>query len=652
MYYQQIVNATESKLVLIHNKPDTTENPVSYCLPDFTSEGLNFYREGDFFYKDGNNYIIDTTSYPIIDGEVHLPEGRQYYEFTGEATLVAGPGANLPKFYRPNTYYYVLNDNYVLDENEYNTDETYYILGTRYVMDVSGEATKYFKVGQLWNENVTTIPEGVTVKYAKETDKLEPVELEHFARSLNTIHGLILKVNQMLEYENEITRDTSTVQGCINLLNDIIDKFYELNPGDLMIVDEYGRLHGSSQTSAQGYGYTNMGKPSASQTVSADAEDQFIYWNIDTDKDEPLVTIKHVNHSVDDTETVADKNTQGPDDSTRGLNAGVGDTLKLYTPIVDNMGHVVGENKETVTLPYGFKTITTNGRNSNNNTTTIAPQSDIVADNTQDTLAINSGNEWVKVETNADNDIIAISHDVKNTTTSTSVQNLSSEADGAITFEVFKDTYDSTNHFTNKDTKTITMPNSYGKFSGDAGSTSEATATHDTFSLTGDNWIKTTVSKDNVAFAHIGPVDTTLRNPSNITPDYGATFIIEDWRFDSKGHKAGVETHTIQMPQQSIGGTGNVVTKADHNTTNTLTFTHEQLMNLKLSNSATNTVVAVSPLNKATSGDEAHGTHTQINSLDTLQEAFAKIPTMINEQIIDVVNGAPETFDTLKEIAT
>ena len=57
------------------------------------------------------------------------------------------------------------------------------------------------------------------------------------------------------------------------------------------------------------------------------------------------------------------------------------------------MGHVVGNNTETVTLPYGFKSITTNGRVSNNNTTDVAVQSNIVADNTQDTLGINSGNE-------------------------------------------------------------------------------------------------------------------------------------------------------------------------------------------------------------------------------------------------------------------
>ena len=114
----------------------------------------------------------------------------------------------------------------------------------------------------------------------------------------------------------------------------------------------------------------------------------------------PHIKLEHtLNHKVTPTATAADKNTPYTDSTIPEGNNGLGlnnssdDTLKLYTPIVDNMGHVVGNNTETVTLPYGFKSITTNGRVSNNNTTDVAVQSNIVADNTQDTLGINSGNE-------------------------------------------------------------------------------------------------------------------------------------------------------------------------------------------------------------------------------------------------------------------
>jgi hypothetical protein len=48
------------------------------------------------------------------------------------------------------------------------------------------------------------------------------------------------------------------------------------------------------------------------------------------------------------------------------------------------MGHIVGKNIETVTLPFGFKTIITNGRgiNTDLNDTTVPQTNNIVADNT------------------------------------------------------------------------------------------------------------------------------------------------------------------------------------------------------------------------------------------------------------------------------
>ena len=43
------------------------------------------------------------------------------------------------------------------------------------------------------------------------------------------------------------------------------------------------------------------------------------------------------------------------------INNGAQGAIELYTPIVDNMGHVVGNNIEEITLPYGYKTFTTKG---------------------------------------------------------------------------------------------------------------------------------------------------------------------------------------------------------------------------------------------------------------------------------------------------
>ena len=60
---------------------------------------------------------------------------------------------------------------------------------------------------------------------------------------MNTLHGLILKINQMLLAGDMVTRDNQTVQGCINLINDILDKFDQLKPAEIVMVDKLGRIH-------------------------------------------------------------------------------------------------------------------------------------------------------------------------------------------------------------------------------------------------------------------------------------------------------------------------------------------------------------------------------------------------------------------------
>jgi hypothetical protein len=61
------------------------------------------------------------------------------------------------------------------------------------------------------------------------------------------------------------------------------------------------------------------------------------------------------------------------------------DFIELYTPYVDAKGHVVGKNIETVTLPYGYKTI----KAATQSTAVTDPSTnttEVIADSTQDTL--------------------------------------------------------------------------------------------------------------------------------------------------------------------------------------------------------------------------------------------------------------------------
>lgn len=271
------------------------------------------------------------------------------------------------------------------------------------------------------------------------------------------------------------------------------------------------------------------------------------------------IRIRHSANSVDSTTTSWDKN-DAENYTNNSYNYyeidtninGNQDEIKLYTPYVDATGHVVGKNIETVTLPYGFKTITTNGRATETsiNTNTTPTTTNVVADNTQDILSINSGNKWVRIDTNAAGDSLTIRHDVHPTSSTSNTTNWTkTEANTTIPVPVY--TFDNAGHYESHHTESYKLPFGYGKITGDSGSTA-ATATYDSLAITADDaWIATTVSKDEVNITHTGPVTGTPVTVANVEPEFGETFNITDWQYDSKGHKYGSTTHTVKMPDGS-----------------------------------------------------------------------------------------------------
>ena len=588
-------------------------------------------------------YIGDTDCYlretaPLIfDADKNDPNCPDYYQvrFTPETKTL----------FVPNLYYYLDDGKYKLADT-LDSEKTYYRYIDRYV---STDTNGIYGTGAKWNEDITPIPNGVTVSGKK--FKWEFQEIPDFAKDMNTIHGLILKINQMLLAGDKVTRDNSTVQGCINLINDILDKFDQLKPAEIVMVDTYGRIHSGDWDSKQKSGYSNIGKPSADLAVPDGdpiAEDDERWIKLTTTSGiatdfKPHIKLEHTFKAADNTTTIADKNTANG----TGLNVGIGDTLSLYTPIVDNMGHVVAKNIETVTLPYGFKTITTNGRASNNNTTALGTQNDIVADNTQDTLGINSGNEWIKVTTDNNTDTITISHDVKNTTSTTSTLNLSTETSEPMTFDIPTYSFDGTNHYASHDVKTLTMPNSYGKFTGDTGN-SEATATHDTFSIVGDTWVTTKVETDTISLAHSLAHDAvtipmpaaTLANA--VKPQFGDTFILPDWTFDKNGHQKGISTHTVKIPQGSL-------TDASANGADVIT---------QLAFTASSGALSTTRTNVGTlllTGYESQATNPIISPTNSINTAFAAIEnslfsligTNVDDKNVNSIFGAKAYADDI-----
>jgi hypothetical protein len=702
-----------------------------------------FYAPNLYYYKVGENLDRERKGSYILETNKHLKVNNADGYSLAHLTITSADYHKINEhdtatnqriyFYYPNYFYRKEGDEYVLaQEKTMNPNETYYVIKNFYI---DSDTMNIMPHGQQWNNKIKHIPPSVSL--ATRDVGFTYYELVDFARKLNTIHGLILKMNQVIDSEDTDTRDLKTIQGALNTFNDWISHLGKLDSQDIVIVDNYGRLtsapanvtqtdEGVNHTPGTKHDVTGIASdvfPMA-ENLTADGgfKNQWLTVNVDGKPTKPIVSLRHNYQPVRDTTSNSDMNNPKKD------------TMILYTPIVDPKGHVVGHNDHTVTLPYGFKTITTNGRSgtasgdntgnpstssvvadntqdtlginsgnkwiridtnasadtitishdihtptvsaksqtdlnnpatdsitiqdttydnaghmtanqdhkyilpygfkyittngrvSNNNTENLAAQGQIAADNTQDTLGINSGDEWIRIVTNPDSDVLTISHDVKNTSSVDGGNiSLSNEENGT-TFSITLYDFDSKNHFSKKTTTKYTLPNSYGKIAADVGTTTEASCTHDTFTLSGDSWIKTTVSKDKVSFTHQAPQTSNLSSTvedTNKTPALGGTFSIPKISYDSKGHVSSKTSYTITLPSLSLSGTkgstDNVMTNLTYSKNgDTFTATFGKIGDLALTGYSTPTSIT-----------------TDIAPTDSLNIGLGKLRYYITKEVED-----------------
>lgn len=408
----------------------------------------------------------------------------------------------------------------------------------------------------------------------------EYIEIPEMASNLGTIYGLILKMKNLLEVEDIHTRDRETLQGSINVINDIIDLFESIVPGEFLICDSNGKVNSANWSTAQAFSYKNYKdlnpdpvSVTASSLSSKTAEDRWL--KLDLDPENRQISLTHEFTSVADTTTTADKNTT----TGTGMNIGTGDSIYLYTPIVDAKGHVVGHNIETVVLPYGFKTIKATNTN---DTVVTAPATTIatngqIADNTKDTLTFSASNRWIKLDNNTE-DTVKIGHKLSAFVTGTAPNTLygltqnedhtkATNAKGHLdydnTFEVPCLQFDEAGHILEARTHTVTLPENFTsvvvtvsddtattKTEGAAG-TITADTMIDTLTLSeGNRWVLLNAdsANDKITISHyVEPIDL-----STATTDFntatGKTFPIHELTWDAAGHILSNKTHTYTLP--------------------------------------------------------------------------------------------------------
>lgn len=288
-----------------------------------------FYEAGKYYYEKSGNYIFAKDLVKLED-VIYL-------------TLTTEVDNNI--YYTPYKYYYQPDKNnnpnvYLLDERESFTENTtYYEKNSIFVLeDLNYKFPKY----SIWNSNITEIPEGVTL--ATRTASVGWKELEGFARELNTIHGLIVQINRIMEFNNLESRSNTTVAGLMNQMSDILYRFDELVPKKLLATDDYGRIVSADNKSVQDFIVKDYYDGSIKNL--GPIENAWIGFDVSRDSGSPIIELAHNYQEQENVEKSND------------LNISRQSNIKLFNPKVDNTGHIVGSTVETLTLPFAYQQFT------------------------------------------------------------------------------------------------------------------------------------------------------------------------------------------------------------------------------------------------------------------------------------------------------
>lgn len=265
-----------------------------------------FYESDLYYFKSNKDYLKDRAGV--------YNEEKTYYKLNAENKIEK-------EFYVKGEYFEEIDGSYNPSiDSDPDSDKNYYEKKGYYVIeDELGELL----VGMEWNSNIQSWPS--TLHIGVREEQYEMQELPGFARSFNTIHGLILEIKKLLDTGHIYTRDISTVQGSINKLNDIIAKFEDLQPGKLVLIDDYGRVH-------------------PTDTI----DNNWLKWEVNADPVTPSIEVIHQNAQTAVTK-IAQINTT----------PNFGSQISTPKVEIDEKGHVSLLENENITLPK--PSLTSNG---------------------------------------------------------------------------------------------------------------------------------------------------------------------------------------------------------------------------------------------------------------------------------------------------
>ena len=192
---------------------DTGANITPYRVYYLTNNASTPIRL-EVYYPDRFYMVDNATHYHICTDENVDPSKTYYTDLRGSSSITFD-----------NSDYTLARGNFVSGATYYTRDENTYTPITLYEYQPNMYFTSH-------GDNAAAI-QGCRLVSKDYLERLNPDGvplfkiyylkfLEGFARDYNTIHGLILKLNQWMDNGNVTTRDLETIQGALNALQDQI----------------------------------------------------------------------------------------------------------------------------------------------------------------------------------------------------------------------------------------------------------------------------------------------------------------------------------------------------------------------------------------------------------------------------------------------
>ena len=196
--YRRIINAEEIHSFFLPNKYYTYDENEGYFLAQ------NFYSE-NYYYQ-----LINVNPLPL-------------------------------PFYQGDKYYYNNGNLYLLDSEIEMIRDHYYVSSGLFVLsDSSGRYNQGFE----WKDQALFVPASVTL--ATKIVKKVLYQIKDIDNGESSINGSILKFLNTSNFNNLITRNTQTIQGSLNSLQDTLQNFTKLYPGRILYINDFGQITASS----------------------------------------------------------------------------------------------------------------------------------------------------------------------------------------------------------------------------------------------------------------------------------------------------------------------------------------------------------------------------------------------------------------------